>query len=162
MTLIDETIEYDNLGRMKYHPDYHFAHGQRFTEEETAYICRYIDSDEIINLSLAIGKTQMTISDKASRLRRNGKFEMYRKMWENGGRKVVEEVIEQPESARGKLLNVFGVKGADGIEHKAAFVFSKGRKLHDLTKVLEQEEKSKKAKLSMYGQSLFDSCFKNW
>lgn len=77
------------------------------------------------------------------------------------GEENIEE-IEQPTATRGKLLNVFGVTGTDGLEHKAGFVFSRGRKHSDLLKVLEQEEDSKKARLSKYGQSLFDSCFKHW
>lgn len=72
------------------------------------------------------------------------------------------EESDQPSAERGKLLNVFGVTGTDGLEHKAAFVFSRGRKHADLLTVLDQEEKSKKARLSKYGQSLYDSCFRNW
>ena len=72
------------------------------------------------------------------------------------------EELEQPTAKRGKLLNVFGVIGEDGLHHQAAFVFSRGRKHADLLTVLDQEEKSKKARLSKYGQSLYDSCFRNW
>lgn len=72
------------------------------------------------------------------------------------------EELDQPSAERGKLLNVFGIIGEDGLHHKAAFVFSRGRKHADLLLVLDQEEKAKKARLSKYGQSLFDSCFRNW
>lgn len=70
--------------------------------------------------------------------------------------------LDQPTAERGKLLNVFGVIGEDGLHHKAAFVLSRGRSHKDLLTVLEQERKSKKARLSSYGQSLYESCFRNW
>lgn len=75
---------------------------------------------------------------------------------------IAEEIVEQPTAERGKLLNVFGVIGEDGLHHKAAFVLSRGRSHKDLLTVLEQERKSKKARLSSYGQSLYESCFRNW
>lgn len=75
---------------------------------------------------------------------------------------VVEQEVEQVASERGKLLNMFGVTGDDGLEHKVGFVFSRGRKHADLLAVLQQEKESGKARLSGYGQSLFDSCFRNW
>ncbi|QNK89068.1 hypothetical protein H7992_04910 [Sporosarcina sp. resist] len=41
-------------------------------------------------------------------------------------------------------------------------VVSKERKSGHLSAVLKQGAASKRARLSPYGQSLFDSCFKKW
>lgn len=53
---------------------------------------------------------------------------------------------------------------SDGKEYavKIAFVVSTLRKRGDLKIVRKQIELSSTAKLSRYGQSLLDSCFKNW
>lgn len=170
--LIDETIEYDKQGRMKYHPDYHFAHQKHFTEEELLYLCFFYEKDDALTLSFALGKTTMTLADKKKNLVKAGTFGKYKRQWESqfekesGETEMVDieevEVVEQPKSDRGKLLNVFGVTGEDGLTHQAGFVFSRGRKHADLLAVMDQEEKSKKARLSKYGQSLYDSCFRNW
>lgn len=60
MTMIDETIEYDNFGRMKYHPEYHFSHGKRFSKEELMYLCRFWEFDNRKDVALALGKTEHT------------------------------------------------------------------------------------------------------
>lgn len=71
-------IQYDNLGRMKYHPDFHPNHGKPFTTDELIYICKYHDVDDPRTLSFAIGKTEHTIASKITRLRHDGKYDMYR------------------------------------------------------------------------------------
>jgi len=72
--------EYDKFGRMKFHPDYHFTHGQPFTESELEYICKYFEADGLKMLSFAIGKTEKAISNKLSQLKKSGSYEYYKKL----------------------------------------------------------------------------------
>jgi len=75
-----EGIKYSKHGKMEYNPLYHFNHKQPLTEDEKEYICKYIEIDGPKNLSLALGRTEKTITTIASRLRKEGLFENYRKM----------------------------------------------------------------------------------
>lgn len=79
--VIDKTVQYDQSGRMKYHPRYHTRHGKKFTDEELIYLCKYWESDDIRDLSFALGKTEMTLASKMTDLKKTGKYELY-KNWE--------------------------------------------------------------------------------
>lgn len=83
MTMIDETIEYDNFGRMKYHPEYHFSHGKRFSKEELMYLCRFWEFDNRKDVALALGKTEHTLATKVWELRRDNEFEYYKQEYDN-------------------------------------------------------------------------------
>lgn len=65
-----ERIEYDKLGRMRYHSKFHFSHGERFAESDLEYICKYYEVDHTRTLGFAIGKTEHTIRSKVDKLKR--------------------------------------------------------------------------------------------
>jgi hypothetical protein len=81
MELIDKTIQYDSLGRIKYHPKYHTKHRKPFTKDDLIYICKYWEFDNVKDLSFALGKTEMTLASKISELKKKGQYELY-KNWE--------------------------------------------------------------------------------
>lgn len=73
-------ISYDRLGRMQYHPEFHFSHGNHFTESDLEYICKFYEVDHTRNLAFAIGKTEHTIRTKVNELRKSGKYEYYKNL----------------------------------------------------------------------------------
>ena len=76
----EEGIQYDKLGRMKYHPEFHFAHGEPFSESDLEYICKFYEVDHSRTISFAIGKTEHTIRSKVNQLRKSGLFEHYKNL----------------------------------------------------------------------------------
>lgn len=73
-------ISYDKSGRMLYHPEFHFAHGKAFSESDLEYICKFYDVDHPRSLSLAIGKTEITVRNKINALKRAGKYRYYKNL----------------------------------------------------------------------------------
>lgn len=73
-------ITYDKAGRMVYHPDFHPNHGKRFTIEEEIYIAKFHGIDDLRTLSMALGRTEYTISNKVTRLREDGLYDIYRNL----------------------------------------------------------------------------------
>lgn len=73
-------IEYDECGRMQYHPSFHTNHGKSMTEEELEYLCKFHSVDGLESIALALGRTQMTLASKLTRLRKIGKYEYYRSL----------------------------------------------------------------------------------
>lgn len=70
--------------------------------------------------------------------------------------------MDNERSSKGTLVSLTTLKTADGMDYNVGFVVSKYRKYGHLTSVVNQRDSSKNARLSKYGQSLFNSCFKNW
>jgi len=73
-------VKFDRQGRMKYNPDYHPNHGKPFTTDELIYICKFNEVDGARSLSLALGRTEMTIANKIFELKRYGLYEYYRSL----------------------------------------------------------------------------------
>lgn len=69
---------YDKLGRMNYHPDYHFNQGKPFSQEELEYLCKYWEVDPPDLISLALGRTEKSLYSKVKRLQKNGLYEYYK------------------------------------------------------------------------------------
>ncbi|MFF5993675.1 DNA-entry nuclease [Lysinibacillus sp. KU-BSD001] len=80
MEVSEIPITYDRFGRMLYHPDFHFSQGERFTESDLEYICKYYEVDHARNLAFAIGKTEHTIRSKVNTLKQLGKYEYYKNL----------------------------------------------------------------------------------
>ncbi|WP_188631566.1 DNA-entry nuclease [Lentibacillus kapialis] len=75
---IVDGYEYDKFNRMRYHPDFHFKQGQKWTEEELEYLCMFFDYDDSRTLSFALGKTETVCQTKALSLKKTKMFEHYR------------------------------------------------------------------------------------
>jgi hypothetical protein len=73
-------FEYDNQGRLKYHPDFHPNHKKTFTESDLEYLCKYYEVDGKKKMSLALGKTETTVSMKVVLLKKNGLFDYYKNL----------------------------------------------------------------------------------
>lgn len=71
-------IVYDKHDRMQYHPDFHFAHGQPFTDSDLEYIFKFYEADHTRTISFAIGKTEHAIRTKVNYLKKIGLFEHYK------------------------------------------------------------------------------------
>lgn len=71
-------ITYDSCGKMKYHPDFHFSHGEPYSQEDLEYLCTFFGIDDTRSLSYAIGKTEGTCRKKYKELWESGKVDFYR------------------------------------------------------------------------------------
>lgn len=65
-------VEYDSYGRMKYNSELHFNQGNKWTPEDMEYLVKWYDIIGAEEMSLALGRTEMTIADKVFKLRRKG------------------------------------------------------------------------------------------
>ncbi len=68
------SVEYDDFGRMKYNPEYHFNQGTSWSTEDKEYLIEWLDKIGLEEMSLALGRTEATISEKARVLRKQGKM----------------------------------------------------------------------------------------
>lgn len=75
-------IEYDERGRMKYHPLYHPNQGKRFADEETAYLCKFYETDTLKSLSLALGRIEQSLEYKIVNLRKRDLIDYYKSKWD--------------------------------------------------------------------------------
>ena len=76
-------IEYDDANRMRYNPRFHPNHGKQFTEEELEYLCAFYEHDGLKSISMALGRTEMTVATKYMHLKKRGLVEKYRRQyWE--------------------------------------------------------------------------------
>ncbi|MNW03968.1 hypothetical protein D3C71_1999790 [compost metagenome] len=71
-------ITYDSGGRMEYHPEFHFSHGQPFSQDELEYLCTFYGFDDARTVAFALGRTEHTCRVKIMKLKAAGKFEYYR------------------------------------------------------------------------------------
>ena len=77
-----QEVKYDRLGRMVYHPEYHFNHGTPMTDEEKAYLCKFWDATGPVEMGLALGRTGKSLSSKISVWKKNGTFDYYVAYWD--------------------------------------------------------------------------------
>ncbi|MGM0806484.1 MAG: hypothetical protein ACQET8_17220 [Bacillota bacterium] len=76
----EDGIMFDGHGRMKFHPDFHFSHGESFTDCELEYLCKYYEVDHARTLSFAMGKTEGTLRSKVDYLKKNGLYDYYKNL----------------------------------------------------------------------------------
>ena len=79
-TQTDKPVEYDEQGRMLYHPGFHKKHGTYWSEEDLEYLCKYGDTDDLQVLSLALERTSRTVASKKTKLRTNGLYDYYKNL----------------------------------------------------------------------------------
>ncbi|MGG3884306.1 DNA-entry nuclease [Brevibacillus panacihumi] len=80
--ICEDGLSYDSMGRIQYHPDFHFNHRKPFTQEELAYLCKFYEVDDSRTMAFALGKTEATIMAKVSDLKKQGLFEYFRMRWD--------------------------------------------------------------------------------
>lgn len=69
--------------RMKYNPKTCFSHYKGYTTKDLAYMCFWYGVISSREIALALGRTQDSVLNKVARLRENGEFEVYKKMYVN-------------------------------------------------------------------------------
>lgn len=78
----EEGIEYDKRGRLMYHPELHPNQGKPFSDEETAYLCKFFEVDQMKSLSLALGRVEQSLEYRMVYLRKLGLIEYYKAKWD--------------------------------------------------------------------------------
>lgn len=80
-TFIKEGLEYTSSNyRLRFNPEFHENQGKPFTEEDLIYLCSMYEGMKKCDLAMALGRTHSTILTKAYHLRKNGKFDHYKKL----------------------------------------------------------------------------------
>lgn len=69
--------------RMKYNPKICTRHYKSYTTKDLAYMCCFYGVISSREIAIALGRTQKSILNKVERLRENGEFEVYKKMYAN-------------------------------------------------------------------------------
>ncbi|GEC89530.1 DNA-entry nuclease [Brevibacillus brevis] len=67
---------------MIYHPEFHPNQGKRFTDEETAYLCKFYETDTLKSLSLALGRLEKSLEYRIAYLKKKALFDYYRDRWD--------------------------------------------------------------------------------
>ena len=67
-------VQYDNCGRLMYNPNLHPNQGMPWSTEDKEYLSEWLDKIGLEEMSLALGRTETTISEKARVLRQKGKM----------------------------------------------------------------------------------------
>jgi len=75
-----EVVKYDKLGRMQYNPELHTNHKKPWTVDELEYLCKFYYIDGPKTISLALGKTEKTISRVIYQLKKDSLYEHYRNL----------------------------------------------------------------------------------
>jgi hypothetical protein len=75
-----EKVEYDQNGRMLYHPVFHPNHQKPWTESDLEYLCKYWEVDHHRTLAFALGRTEQTLEKKVSILKKRGLFDYYKNL----------------------------------------------------------------------------------
>jgi len=58
-------VQYDNCGRLMYNPNLHPNQGTPWSVEDKEYLAEWLDKIGLEGMSLALGRTEATISEKA-------------------------------------------------------------------------------------------------
>lgn len=73
-------LQYDRLGRMKYHPDFHDNHGKRFSDEELCYLAKFYKFDGRRHVSLALGRPEGPVQKKYLELLHSKRLDFYKNL----------------------------------------------------------------------------------
>lgn len=77
---VTEHYEFDSFNRMLYNPEFHFSHGKPFSESDLEYVCKFHEVDTLRAISFAVGKTETSVANKISQLKRTGKYGYYKRL----------------------------------------------------------------------------------
>ena len=80
-TYIKNGVEYYvSSGRMIFNPEYHENHKKPWKVHDLIFLCSSYDAMKKRDIGLALGRTEMTIFEKAKSLRKEGQFEYFKSM----------------------------------------------------------------------------------
>ncbi|MBU5672675.1 DNA-entry nuclease [Paenibacillus brevis] len=77
---VEDGIAYNGLGMMLYDPEFHPNHGERFTEDELSYLCKFYKHDGRRSMSFALGKTERVVQNKYCDLLKKGLVDYYKSL----------------------------------------------------------------------------------
>lgn len=80
MQIEDLYVEFDNSGRVKYHPLIHDKQDTIWSEEDKEYLCKYYEVDVMETIAFALGRTKATVVEKLRTLRESGDYEYYKNL----------------------------------------------------------------------------------
>ena len=69
----------------KYKPPYdkniHYNHNKSWSKEDLEYLCGVYEFDKKLDISLTLGRTVASVSQKVNEFRKNGKFKKYKEKY---------------------------------------------------------------------------------
>lgn len=65
-------IEYDKCGRMKFNPELHQNNGKPWSDEDLEYLINWYEKIGLEEMSLAVGRSEVTVAAKVGYLRKRG------------------------------------------------------------------------------------------
>ncbi|MCT8138611.1 DNA-entry nuclease [Anaerobacillus sp. CMMVII] len=77
---VEVSVEVDQSGRMMYNPIFHPNNGKRYSESDLEYLCKYWEIDDWRTMGFALGRTEKTLSNTVSRLRKEGLYDYYKNL----------------------------------------------------------------------------------
>ncbi len=81
LTYFKDGVEYYiSSGRMVYNPEFHENHKKPWSVQDLIFLCSSYDAMKKRDIGLALGRTEMTIFEKAKSLRKDGQFEYFKSM----------------------------------------------------------------------------------
>lgn len=81
--LVKEGLKYTASNRrLRYTPELHENHGKPWTVQELIYLCSSWDGMKKADIAAALGRTHSTVLTTANQLRKEGKFDYYKKLGE--------------------------------------------------------------------------------
>lgn len=79
LTYYKDGVEfYVSSERMVFNPEYHENHKKPWSVQDLIFLCSSYDGMKKRDIALALGRTEMTIFEKARALRAEGKFEYFK------------------------------------------------------------------------------------
>lgn len=69
-----EPLIYDNLGRLRYHPEYHAKHKQPWSNRDEKYLIDNYEKDGPEAVAMALERTIGVVMTRAYELRKKGKM----------------------------------------------------------------------------------------
>lgn len=69
--------------RLRYTPELHYRHGERWTKEELIELCGLWETMKKRDIALGLGRTESVCVSKVYHLRKNGLYEYYKKKFKS-------------------------------------------------------------------------------
>ena len=78
-TYFKDGVEYyASSGRMVYNPEFHENHKKPWSVQDLIFLCSSYEGMKKRDISLALGRTEMTGFEKAKQLRAEGQFDFFK------------------------------------------------------------------------------------
>lgn len=78
---IIDGLEYTKSNhRLRYNPEFHENYGKPWRTEDLIYMCSMWDGTKKADIAMALGRTISTVLTKKYELKKNGKFDYYKKL----------------------------------------------------------------------------------